>query len=663
MKLDSREQRSTTTIHSRQQGGDEMRHAIDQWLSQTKPGGTFRSSFGSSTMPPHEAVKWNDPSGSNVQTVRRVDQSTASEQIQSRATKLAGATESNSPSPSTSRRDASTTRLSGLLKKVRFFSGSDIEFTSIAQSAETCEPGQLVVYRLGDDCPVELISQALARGAAGILTEQILPAPVPQAIVADTDRALAEIRSKQTDRPDQKLITIGIVGSAGKTVTAFLTASVLRDIPCRVAYQTDLGSSDSVVTEAGPAKATNGASLIDALSDAVDAGAAVSITEMDSTQLRLGAYDQIELDIVVVTGRDAGSNDFGPSPIECAFELVTQGGVLIVPESNQHILSAAHATAQTQNIELVTYGVDNAADVSIRTISHEDGTLTAMLRHESRAAVMESFLGRGHFAECLAAAAAVGVVTENPLPQIAESLCKLRDLPGRFEAITTDDWETDQNNPAVRLDIGGTPERVKFALQAARKELLQTPASSAPMTLPMHASSKASRAKRPKLWCVLAVSEKDDADTLMQYGRLLETMPDHCVLTCVGSDKAHFLSMSHGVLDGIQDVAAMRLVADPNRAIQWAHGEASHNDMILVIGGIDRRNPDSERRSLDAVTQVITACAEEREQALQANSQPAISPSLPDSGLPNSDLHGQNLPGQNNGTDADPPQLKLFDGN
>lgn len=633
-----------------------MRHAIDQWLSQTKPGGTFRSSFGSSTLPPHAAVKWNDPAGTSVQTLRRVDQSTASEQLQSRTAKLASAKKTSTPSPSETKRDASTAHLSGLLNKVRFFSGSDIEFISIAKSAETCEPGQLVVYRLGDDCPVELISQALARGAAGILTEQILPAPVPQAIVADTDRALAEIRSKQTDRPDQKLITIGVVGSAGKTVTAFLTASVLRDIPCRVAYQTDLGSSDSVVTEAGTAKVTNGASLIDALSDAVDAGAAVSITEMDSAQLRLGSYDQVELDIVVVTGSDAGGNDFGPSPIECAFELVGQGGVLIIPESDQRILATAHTAAQSQNIELVTYGVDNAADVSIRTISHEDGTLTAMLRHESRAAVMESFLGRGHFAQCLAAAAAVGVVTENPLPQIAESLCKLRELPGRFESITTGDWETDQNNPSVRLDIGGSPERVKFALQSARKELLQTPASSIPMTLSIKGSSESSNPRRPKLWCVLSVSENEDAETLMQYGRLLETMPDHCVLTCADKDKANFLSMSHGVLDGIQDVAAMRLVADSSRAIQWAHGEANKDDMVLVIGGIDRSHPDSERRSLDAVTQVIAACAENRQQARQANSHPSIlQGSHPDPSA-NLDLTAQN-------TESDKPNLKLFDGN
>ncbi|WP_339888787.1 Mur ligase family protein [Rhodopirellula europaea] len=660
MKLDSREQRSTKTIHSRQQGGDEMRHAIDQWLSQTKPGGTFRSSFGSSSLPPHEAVKWTDPSGTGVQTVRRVQKSAATEQIQSRTAKLAAATDNESATSDSSatKRDASTTRLSGLLKKVRFFSGSDIEFTSIAKSPEACEPGQLVVYRLGDDCPVELISQALARGAAGILTEQILPAPIPQAIVADTDRALAEIRSNQTDRPDQKLITIGIVGSAGKTVTSFLTASVLRDIPCRVAYQTDLGSSDSVVAEAGTAKVTNGASLIDALSDAVDAGAAVSITEMDSAQLRLGAYDQVELDIVVVTGREMGGNDFGPSPIECAFELAGQGGVLIVPESDQRAVSAAHSAAQSRNIEVVTYGVDNGADVSLRTISHEDGTLTAMLRHESRAAVMESFVGRGHFAECLAAAAAVGVVTENPLPQIAESLCKLRELPGRFEAITSGDWETDQNNPMVRLDIGGSPERVKFALQAARKELLHTPASSTPMTLPMHGSSNVSNSKRPKLWCVLSVSENDDAETLMQYGRLLESMPDHCVLTCADKDKANFLSMSHGVLDGIQDVAAMRLVADSSRAIQWAHAEASNNDMILVVGGIDRSHPDSERRSLDSVTQVIAACAEEGQRARQANSHPSIL-----KGSHADASSGKDLTAPNSSTKTGKPDLKLFDGN
>ncbi|MCC9641573.1 UDP-N-acetylmuramoyl-L-alanyl-D-glutamate--2,6-diaminopimelate ligase [Rhodopirellula sp. JC740] len=642
-----------------------MRHAIDQWLDQTKPGRTYRSSFHTTSETSLRAVKWNGGKGTSTESSSAIQTATPPKQTadanrQDFAIENRFACKDAATPP---KRETPRSRLSGLLQRVRFFSGNDIEFTSIADSMDTCEPGQLLVYRLGEDCPVELISKALARGAAGILTEQVLPAPIPQAIVGDTTKALTEIRSKQTDRPDQKLITIGIVGSAGKTITSFLTASVLRDIPCRVAYQTGLGSSDSVLTEAGSSLANHGHALIDALSDAVDAGAAVSITELDSARLRSGSYDQIQFDIVLVTGRDAKNNDFGPSAVECAFELAAENGVLIVPAADSRLMRAANAVTETQPVELLTYGTDTNADVSIRTVSREDGVLTAMLRHESRAAVMESHLGNGHFAECLAAAAAVGVVTENSLPQIAESLSKLRELPGRFQSITTGDWETDQTNPSARLDVGGSAERVQFALEAARDDLNETQAVSVPMTPSPHAKTS-SRSRRPQLWCVLAVSSADDEETLMQYGRLLETLPDHCVLTCAPADKADFLAISHKVLDGVQNVAAMRLVADPQRAIQWAHGEAGNQDLVLVVGGMDRSNPDRERHSIDEFSQTLIRCAENRHQAAALASE---TPSLKVVGFP------EGLPAEKNITesdacvsdtpeDNDPPNLKLFDG-
>ena len=80
--------------------------------------------------------------------------------------------------------------------------------------------------------------------------------------------------------------------------------------------------------------------------------------------------------------------------------------------------------------------------------------------------------------------------------------------------------------------------------------------------------------------------------------------------------------------------------------------------MILVVGGIDRSHPDSERRSLDAVTQVIAACAEESQRARQANSHPSILKGSHADATP-----GKDLTGPNSSTKSDKPDLKLFDGN
>ncbi|MCM2370086.1 UDP-N-acetylmuramoyl-L-alanyl-D-glutamate--2,6-diaminopimelate ligase [Aporhodopirellula aestuarii] len=482
--------------------------------------------------------------------------------------------------------------LASLLPQARFFTGTDIAFYSIAESAEQCTPGQLVVYRLGIDCPVELIAQAMARGAAGILTEQVLPVPLPQCIVCDTDRALAEIAAKQLidengSRPDQRLLTIGIVGENGKSTTALCLAQVLRDVPCRVAYHTDLGHSDGITSEASEQPLAGDAEIINRVSEAADAGAAVTILELDAQVLRCGGYDQIGLDILVIVGRNSARCDFGPSPVDCAIERVTADGIIVVSVDDRRSMRTVEASGHSY----LTYGVEVDADVTLKTIDIEDGALNAMLRNESRSAMFESLLGQGVFTESLVAAAAVGVATDNPLVQVAESLGKLRELPGRCQRVTVDEWNIAQAAPSMVLDVAGSPRRVSFVLDAMRRQMQ----SASPACLPMNAKVHTGSSQRAKMWCVLALSASDDLDTLAQYGRLMETMPDHCVLTCAPDAKEQFLSLSHGVLDGVENCAAMRLVADQERAIAWATQCAGPNDMVVALGGINRKSAHAQR--------------------------------------------------------------------
>ncbi|WP_173403172.1 UDP-N-acetylmuramoyl-L-alanyl-D-glutamate--2,6-diaminopimelate ligase [Rhodopirellula sallentina] len=504
--------------------------------------------------------------------------------------------------------------IASLLPNARFFSGSDIEFVSIAESAEQCTPGQLVVYRIGVDCPVELISQALARGAAGILTEQILPAPLPQCIVPDTERAMAEITAKQLidetgSRPDQRLLTIGIVGESGKTTTALTLAQVLRDIPCRVAYQTDLAQSDGVTTETGEQSLDGAADMIQRISEAADAGAAVTILELDARMLQCGGYDQIGLDMLVIVGHNAARSDFGPSPVDCALERVESDGIVIVSTEDRRSLKAVESSTH----RYVTYGVDVDvdADVELKTIDTVDGVLTAMLRHGNRSAMLESLLGQGTLADAIAAAAAVGVATDNPLVQITESVSKIRELPGRCQKVAVADWNVTQAAPSMVLDIAGTPRRVSFVLDAIRQQM----ASAGPECLPMNVNVKTMSARRAKMWCVLAISDSDDAETLAQYGRLLEAMPDQCVLTCAPNSKEKFLSLSHNVLDGVQDIASMRLVADQDRAITWATQCASSSDTVVVLGGVDRRSARSQREDLQRLEDLMKRLQHESAEA------------------------------------------------
>ena len=80
--------------------------------------------------------------------------------------------------------------LRSLIPSGRFPGQEDIQFRRIAYDAKHSTVGDLAIYRIGKDCPSRVVADSTARGASGILTEQVLPSPIPQCIVGDVERAL-----------------------------------------------------------------------------------------------------------------------------------------------------------------------------------------------------------------------------------------------------------------------------------------------------------------------------------------------------------------------------------------------------------------------------------------------------------------------------------------
>ncbi len=160
--------------------------------------------------------------------------------------------------------------------------------------------------------------------------------------------------------------------------------------------------------------------------------------------------------------------------------------------------------------------------------------------------------------------------------EVAEPLTNFRELPGRGQRLS------DFGRAPVVIDAGGAPERVAATLRNAYR---------------MKAGGR--------LWCVLAINENDSDSDLSMYGQTLERYADHCVISGDGTITKGFLRQSHAVLDGVQKCAAMRLVADRQRAIQWAIAEAQPRDTILMIGGIAGQSPKQQRTRIDTITRWV----------------------------------------------------------
>lgn len=459
-----------------------------------------------------------------------------------------------------------------ILPAARFFAGSDIEFQSIAVSAEQAEAGDLVVYRIGEQCPSRLVADAMARGAAGIITEQVLPCPLPQCIVGDVELAVAEISATQLGRPDRQLLTIGVVGSAGKTSTALMIASLFRGEGIRTAYQTDLGESDGVVQSTSDCELPVTASLVQWFAEAKDCGSRVAIVECDDEPARRGGYDAIQFDLLVVTGSIPANSDFGESGLQCLLERLTSTGVVIAPSDD----ARATRIIRDYGARMVTYGVRGGGDVTAKIIDQSGGMTTLLLSHEEMTVAMETNLCGAAMAANHAAATAVGVLIETPLHRIAERLGKLRCIPGCGQAIH------EIGKPTVVLDRAGTPERAAAALRTYR-----------------------SMKSNGRLWCILAIDDKQSNDDLARLGHQMERFADHAIVTASEGCKGGFLAASHSVMDGVQHCAAMRLVADRGRAIEWAIAEAKENDTVLILGGLNGRTPLERRSEIETLAASI----------------------------------------------------------
>lgn len=453
-----------------------------------------------------------------------------------------------------------------ILPMAEYVASEDIEFEEVAEAHGAIAEGQLAVYRIGDNCPNRVIADAMARGAVGILTEQLLPCPLPQCVVGDIELALAEIRARQLDTPDRRMLTIGVMGAAGKTTVTLLISSLLRASGIRTAYACDLGDSDGVIQATPDHGLPVGSRLIEHLADSADAGSQAAIVEVDEAEARHGRYDSMQFDILVIAGEASGCSDFGPSGLQCMLERLTPEGVAIAPSKD----SRACRVILENECQLLTYGIGHGSDVSTRVVQQAGGITTLLITHQNVTAAMETTLCGEAMAANHAAAAMVGLLLALPLENIAERLGTLREIPGRRQHLA------DLSRATIVVDAGGSPDRVATTLRDYRR--METTGG---------------------LWCILALDDSMSDEELAQYGNVLEKHSDHALVTSRKESQSTFLQRSHFVLDGVTKCAAFRLVANQRRAVEWVLAEAKPTDTVVVVTSQSGQSAHSQRHEVE----------------------------------------------------------------
>src|SRR5437667_12115196 len=100
---------------------------------------------------------------------------------------------------------ASAIWLRDVLPHARLLASDDIRATSCSADWQACQPGDVffAVTTAGDDGH-EHVSEAIARGATAVVSERLVPAAVPQALVRDSRAAFARTCQALAGRPSRQ---------------------------------------------------------------------------------------------------------------------------------------------------------------------------------------------------------------------------------------------------------------------------------------------------------------------------------------------------------------------------------------------------------------------------------------------------------------------------
>lgn len=446
--------------------------------------------------------------------------------------------------------------LRDLFPQARFLGGADIQVSSCVTDATACQPGDLFVALLDPERDGhEEVAEAVRRGAAGVLAERLIVAPVPTCLVGDTRTAHGELCHALSGNPGRELRLAGIAGTHGKTVTSHLLASILRQCDLGVGVISSL-SSVAPLTPSSDDATPSAPQLADSLRRMTLAGQSHAIVEMSAAGLATRRVAGLGLDAAILTNvrrdpLDANNSVVRHRRVQARlFEHLNPNGFAVLNVDD----AASQPLLDKLKHPVFTIGMRNEAELSARVIDRQSYEQTFLLEAGPEAwPVRTAMIGDHHIYNCLAAAA-VALTWGIELDTIVRGLEAVTKLPGRLERL-------DCGQPFnVYVDAARAPD----ALTAALKSIRQI--------------------TRGRVICVLGAEGERCPGIRPQLGRVVERLAHVRVLTSDNPRHEAPLETIHGLLDGFQRPQDALVRPDRLAAIEWALSQARPGDSVVIAG-------------------------------------------------------------------------------
>ena len=455
-----------------------------------------------------------------------------------------------------------------------------IPVRGVTNDSRSVEPGGVFVAVPGAHTDGhEHITSAAERGASAALVERVVDrTPLPQIVVASTQRALATAAAWWYGDPSHDLLAIGITGTDGKTTTSYLAVAALESAGIRTGMLGTAGQRIGGTSEPNPEHATtpDAPILQRALRAMAIAGDAAAVIETTSHGLALERVGEVAYDIAILTNvthehlefhgtweayRDAKLSLFERLAVTAANPRKRWPKIAIVnaddPSADRFVEAARRAGAG-----ILTYGTDPAATVRATSIDEDELGLTVSCDAPSGSATVRLALAGRFNAHNALAVVALGEALGLDSAAVSDGLASVLRIPGRMERVEVGQPFT------VIVDYAHSPT----SLQTVLDEL-----------------APAAKARGGGVIVVFGSAGERDTAKRPLMGRIAA---QRCRLVIVtdedprGEDRDAILE---AIAQGAEAAGARRgetllLIADRRTAIEAAIEAARPGDIVLLAG-------------------------------------------------------------------------------
>lgn len=454
-------------------------------------------------------------------------------------------------------------KLVSLLGEYKTKNFKDIEITGLSYNSLTTKENDIFICIRGEAVDGHKYAKsAVDKGAKALFCEEELDVDVPQVIVEDTKRTMANISAAFYNEPSKDINLIGVTGTNGKTTVTHLIQKIMEENNEKCALIGTLGYKLSSNDEYKEAKHTTPQPPelqrdLRLMADSKIKNVVMEVSSHSLEQKRVGCCD---FDGAVFTNLTQDHLDYHITMRNyfkakaLLFENLKNGAFAVINADDEY---AKDFIAVVPNgVKTLTYGVKNDADVKAVDVDFSiDGAKLTVLfdgKSEKMNLHLNGMFSVYNALAAFTAALAMGI----DYKIIIKALENTKSVAGRFEIVS--------KKPLVIVDYAHTPDGLENVLKAARE---LTPATS-------------------KLICLFGCGGDRDTTKRPKMGKIADELSDKVVVTSDNPRSEDPQLIISDIMTGIKTVDTQRIFVEPDRgeAIKFLKSISNEEDVVVIAG-------------------------------------------------------------------------------